>query len=58
MAAHDRVCRARRSDASSFMQDLTGAGTSFLEALDPKTVAAYDRRATGRKTLINPHKAG
>jgi NADPH2:quinone reductase len=34
------------------------AEISLLEALDPKTIAAYGRRATGGKYLINPHKAG
>jgi NADPH2:quinone reductase len=31
---------------------------SLLEALDPKIIAAYGRRATGSKYLINPQKAG
>jgi NADPH:quinone reductase len=34
------------------------AQISLLEALDPKILAAYGRRATGSKFLINPHKAG
>jgi NADPH2:quinone reductase len=39
--------------ASRYMAEIT-----LLEALDPKTIAAYGRRATGSKYLINPHKAG
>jgi NADPH2:quinone reductase len=31
---------------------------SLQEALDPETMAAYNRRATGEKYLIAPHKAG
>jgi NADPH2:quinone reductase len=34
------------------------AEISLLEALDPKIIAAYGRRATGSKYLITPHKAG
>ncbi len=34
------------------------AEISLLEALDPKSIAVYGRRATGSKYLINPHKAG
>jgi NADPH2:quinone reductase len=32
------------------------AEISLLEALDPKIIAAYGRRATGGKYLVNPHK--
>jgi len=28
-----------------------------MEALDPDTIAAYSRRATGEKFLINPNLA-
>jgi hypothetical protein len=31
---------------------------SLQEALDPATIAAYAKRATGEKFLINPNKAG
>ena len=34
------------------------AEISLMDALDPKHIAAYGRRATGGKYLINPHKAG
>jgi hypothetical protein len=30
---------------------------SLLEALDPDVIAAYSRRSTGEKFLINPHLA-
>jgi hypothetical protein len=30
---------------------------SLLEALDPDVIAAYGRRATGEKFLINPNLA-
>jgi NADPH:quinone reductase len=33
------------------------AEISLLEALDPKIIAAYGRRATDSKHLITPHKA-
>jgi len=29
---------------------------SLAEALDPDVIVAYNRRATGQKYLINPHK--
>jgi hypothetical protein len=31
---------------------------SLQEALQLKNIAAYGKRATGEKFLINPHKAG
>jgi NADPH2:quinone reductase len=40
---------------TTFKSHYTGE-ISLLEALDPKMIAAYNRRATGQKFLIAPHK--